>query len=92
MTFREEELESFVLLFDKKKTLIRNFAGCTHLQLIQDQESPCILYTYSCWESEGHLNDYRRSDLFKETWVSTKALFAEKPEAFSFNRLVDVEK
>lgn len=35
MTFREEEVEAFKALFEERKSLIRNFKGCTHLQLWQ---------------------------------------------------------
>ncbi len=41
------------------------------------------MFTYSYWESEAHLNTYRHSDLFRETWAKTKVLFADKPEAWS---------
>ena len=48
--------------------------------------------TYSHWESEEALNKYRDSELFKSVWSFTKALFAEKPQAFSTKKLQEVAK
>lgn len=90
MTFRPEEVENFQLLFDERKELIRHFDGCSHLELWQDAHNPNIFFTYSNWESETHLNHYRFSELFKDTWARTKALFADKPNAWSVNRRVVV--
>ena len=42
MVFREEEVESFKQLFTERKSLIRNFEGCTHLELLQDKTNPNI--------------------------------------------------
>ena len=83
MHFKEESIEQFVSLFEERKTLIRGFAGCKHLELWQDAQDARIFFTYSIWESETHLNHYRFSELFKDTWAKTKALFAGKPQAWS---------
>ena len=87
MEFQLEEVESFKELFDTNKVKIRNFEGCTHLELWQDVNAPHIFMTYSFWSSEGHLNAYRQSDLFKEVWSKTKVKFAEKPMAWSVDVL-----
>ncbi len=83
MTFRPEEVPAFLELFETRKATIRAFKGCTHLELWQDSSQPNILFTYSNWETEEHLNHYRFSEFFKDTWGKTKALFAEKPNAWS---------
>lgn len=83
MTFREEEVEAFKALFDERKSLIRNFAGCTHLQLWQDKHNPSIFFTYSLWDSEEHLDNYRASHFFDDTWSLTKQKFAARPEAWT---------
>ena len=86
MNFREEEIDNFLSLFNDRKLLIRNFEGCLHLELWQDEKNPSIFFTYSHWLSENHLNHYRFSALFKDIWTKTKALFAAKPEAWSVRR------
>jgi quinol monooxygenase YgiN len=90
MTFREEEVNNFQKLFDERKELIRHFEGCRHLELWQDAHMPNVFFTYSHWESEQALDHYRFSELFKNTWAKTKALFAEKPRAWSVEQRVIV--
>ncbi|MGN6569586.1 MAG: putative quinol monooxygenase [Flavipsychrobacter sp.] len=86
MTFQESEVNNFLSLFDERKQLIRNFEGCQHLELWQDEHTKNIFFTYSIWDSEAHLNHYRFSDLFKDTWAKTKVLFANKPNAWSVSQ------
>ena len=83
MTFKQEEIASFKLLFEERKLLIRNFEGCTHLELWQDKTHSNIFFTYSWWDSEEHLNNYRTSHFFDDTWMLTKQKFAAKPEAWT---------
>jgi heme oxygenase (mycobilin-producing) len=83
MVFREEEVASFKQLFAERRSLIRHFEGCTHLELWQDEKKPTIFFTYSWWDSEEHLDNYRSSHFFDDTWRQTKIKFAEKPEAWT---------
>lgn len=83
MTFVEEHIGAFKTLFAERRDQIRNFPGCTHLELLRDNDKPNMYYTYSKWESEAALNHYRFSEFFKDTWGRTKALFADKPNAWS---------
>jgi quinol monooxygenase YgiN len=92
MTFRPEEVSDFLENFEANKQSIRNFPGCQHLELWQDDNSENIFLTYSHWESEESLNKYRDSELFKSVWSFTKALFAEKPQAFSSKKMQEVGK
>ena len=85
MQFRPEETETFLGLFDSVKSKIRNFPGCSYLKLMRDHNDPAVFVTYSKWESQAHLDAYRYSELFKATWKDTKALFADKPIAFSLD-------
>jgi len=83
MTFQEDKIEDFLEIFNRSKRLIRGFEGCRHLELLRDKSAQNIILTYSHWLSEEHLNTYRDSELFKTTWAATKALFSDKPVAFS---------
>ncbi len=87
MTFRQDAVEDFQVLFAERKSRIRHFEGCTHLELWQDAKHPEIFFTYSHWESEAALDKYRFSSFFKETWGLTKALFAQSPQAWSVNAI-----
>lgn len=92
MTFKPEALADFLENFNANKKSIRNSPGCHHLELWQDENDKNIFLTHSHWESEEKLNQYRDSELFKSVWRFTKALFSEKPQAFSSEKLEEVEK
>ena len=91
MTFHPEKVAAFLENFEAYKPLIRNFPGCEHLELWQDQDDKNIFVTYSHWQSEEALNQYRDSQLFKSLWTFTKALFSEKPQAWSTKKLQEVQ-
>lgn len=88
MHFRPEETDNFLALFEQVKEKIRSFNGCKGVELLRDINNSCIMFTYSQWESEAHLNDYRSSELFATTWRDTKAKFAQKAEAWSVEQVV----
>lgn len=87
MTFQEDRVADFLQNFESNKEKIRNFPGCRYLELWQDVHHKNIFMTYSHWESEEALNQYRDSELFKSVWGFTKTLFAAKPMAFSVKKI-----
>jgi quinol monooxygenase YgiN len=90
MTFREDATDEFQKIFNESKDKIRAMAGCKYLELMRDINRPSVFMTHSHWDSEEDLNNYRDSELFRSTWAKTKALFAEKPMAFSVESLIVV--
>jgi heme-degrading monooxygenase HmoA len=84
MTFRKGTEENFLKIFRKNKSAIGNFTGCSHLDLLRDVQNPSIFTTYSHWESEEALNEYRNSALFSIVWLQTKLLFDDQPQAHSY--------
>lgn len=89
--FKPEHIDAFKANFENNKLKIRAFEGCQYLELWQDKGDPSIFFTYSFWDNEEALNNYRHSSLFKEIWAKTKILFNQKPEAWSVNSLDQVE-
>lgn len=87
MSFEPAKIEEFLANFETVKTKIRNFEGCNFLELYRDQNNTNVFFTYSYWDSENDLDNYRHSDLFKGVWKNTKILFNAKPEAWSVNKL-----
>ena len=83
MHFRPGEREAFLDIFNASKHLIRRFDGCQQLRLFNEAGRPDVFFTFSVWTSAAHLDAYRSSKLFAETWTATKALFADKPQAWS---------
>jgi autoinducer 2-degrading protein len=90
MSFHEENIPKFMENFDLIKAKIRNSPGNRYLELYQDKNNPEIFFTYSYWETEDDLENYRKSALFDEVWTFTKKLFNDKPEAWSVDKLVSL--
>jgi heme-degrading monooxygenase HmoA len=42
-----------------------------------------VFFTFSIWENEEALENYRQSELFRSTWSKTKVLFSDKPNAWT---------
>ena len=90
LSFHEENIPAFLENFEVMKSHIRNSAGNRLLELYQDKNNPCIFFTYSYWETEDDLENYRKSALFDEVWTFTKKLFNDKPEAWSVDKLTSL--
>ncbi len=91
MKFRKGESEAFLDIFNASKHLIRRRDGCQHLRLYSEAGLPEVFFTYSVWTSAAHLDAYRNSELFRTTWTKTKALFADKAEAWSVEEVETVD-
>lgn len=87
MEFKPELVPQFLELFHRAAPLIRNFNGCSNLELYRDQNHPHILFTYSYWQGPEFLEQYRQSELFQTTWADTKVLFGGRPQAWSVERI-----
>ncbi|MEP4534227.1 MAG: antibiotic biosynthesis monooxygenase [Cyclobacteriaceae bacterium] len=87
MVFEESKTDEFLLIFNGAKAKIKGFDGCEDLELHRDHHNKNVYYTKSLWQSQTHLEAYRQSELFKSTWAKTKALFADKPMAFSLDKI-----
>ena len=87
MTIDLDRVDEFQALFDQHRDQIRSAPGCTHLELLRDTDQSNVFVTYSCWDSDQVLQDYRNSDLFGTIWPKVKRLFAEAPQAWSFQRI-----
>ena len=91
MTFQEDKVDEFLSNFNQVKQHIRDFDGVNRLELLKGKNNSNIYFTYSCWESEDHLENYRHSDLFKSVWEKTKPMFAAKAEFWSLDQLVKLD-
>jgi len=84
LTFDSSKVDDFLINFDKNKDQIR-------IELYRDKENPSVFFTYSYWNREEDLENYRNSSLFKGIWKITKAWFVAKPEAWSVDKLASLE-
>ncbi len=90
MHFTEAGVEEFLQIFNDNKEAIRNFPGCTHLQLLKDAEDPYCYTTLSYWDHPGSLENYRKSTLFGSVWGRVKTLFSERTQAFSLEKYIEL--
>ena len=88
MSFEPSKIEDFLAHFEIHKQDIRNVEGCEFLELYQDKSQTNVFFTYSFWNKENDLEQYRQSELFKSVWSKTKPMFNAKPEAWTVEKLV----
>ena len=88
MEFKSEKVEAFKSIFEENQSKIASQEGCYGVQLLQDIHESNIFFTYSKWESQAHLDLYRETELFKGVWTQTKALFCNKPMAWSVQEIL----
>lgn len=91
LSFHPENVEAFLENFELMKLKIRNSPGNRLLELYRDKDNPGVFFTYSYWETEADLENYRNSELFYDVWNFTKKLFNAKPEAWSADKLVSLQ-
>ncbi len=87
LSFHPEKIEEFLENFHNNKEFIRNYPGNMFLELYQDKDNKSVFFTYSFWNTEQDLENYRHSELFKGVWAFTKTLFNDKPEAWSVDKI-----
>lgn len=90
MHFTDAGVDEFLEIFNRNKSAIRNFPGCSHLQLLKDAEDPNTYTTLSHWDNQQSLDNYRKSELFGSVWGRVKTLFSERSQAFSLERFIEV--
>jgi len=50
-----------------------------------------IFFTYSKWEKESDLENYRTSDIFRSVWATTKPMFRSNAKAWSIDTLYSLK-
>ena len=88
MEFEADKVEAFKSIFQENQSKISAQEGCYGVQLLQDIHDSNIFFTYSKWESQANLDQYRETELFKAVWTQTKTLFCNKPMAWSVQEIL----
>lgn len=83
LTLDIEKMDHFMAVLDQNIDKIRASQGCSHLEILSDIHAPGSVWTFSLWDTEEDLNNYRNSTLFKGVWSEFKKCFSGKPEAWS---------
>lgn len=84
MTFVPSEVEDFMRYFSRIQSEILDMPGCRSVHLCVDKNASHVLTTFSIWDSELDLNNYRKSEWFGRIWPQTKAKFERPAEATSY--------
>lgn len=82
LSFKENNVADFIQHFNNNKENIRSFKGCRYLELNRVKGTN-VFFTYSHWDDEQSLENYRNSAFFKTVWEKTKLWFSATPEAWS---------
>ena len=90
LSLHAEYISNFKTIFEENKQKIISQKGCTHLEMLKDIKDVNVIFTYSWWDSEEDLNNYRNSELFKDVWSKIKILFNNKPEVWSTKKINEV--
>lgn len=83
LEIKEGQTKNFEDVFNDNKKQIIKFEGCFDVDLYKDTNDELTYFTISKWESEQHLNDYRKSDFFANLWPDAKSMFSGKAQAWS---------
>ena len=83
LKFDAQHVSDFKCFAKEIEATIKKQDGCLHLDIYQDIKDESIFFTYSKWKNEDALNNYRKSDFFRNVWSKTKKWFDAKPEAWS---------
>ncbi len=57
--------------------------GCKQVNIMCDKKIKTKFFSYSIWESEQDLENYRNSEMFKKTWNEVKQLFSSPAQAWT---------
>lgn len=87
--FQEEKTADFLSFLETIKFDVNGFEGCHGMKLLRDINNPNQIMTYSKWESQQALDNYRNSETFGRVWPKIKPWFAAKPEAWSVSEYFD---
>ena len=90
LSFHAEYISDFKTIFEENKGEIISQKACNRLEMLEDINDVNIFFTYSWWDSEDDLNNYKNSELFKDVWSKTKILFNKNPEAWSTKKINEV--
>ena len=89
LEFQTERTKDFLEFFDLVKFKVNEFPGCKGMQLYRDKKNESIVFTFSIWENEEALENYRNSETFSAIWPKIKVWFAEKPQAWTLKNYFD---
>lgn len=89
LSFKENHLNEFLDHFEQVKQHVNTYPGCLGMRLHQSIDNPCLILTYSLWQDQASLENYRKSELFGTIWPVIKRWFDAPPQAWSTTSVFD---
>lgn len=89
LSFEPNQIEAFLDIFAQHALNMQEVAGCVSLQLLRDEAEPHLFFTISVWRDTHYLEQYRQSELFKNTWFKVKLMFRDRPQAWTTQMIYD---
>jgi len=83
LTINPSQTEEFSKIFKENHSIIASFPGCLSVEVLRDTQYENVFFTYSKWDSLESIENYRKSDIFRNIWSQAKKTFCAKPEAWS---------
>lgn len=83
MSILESEIERYQEIVKPYKSKILSSPGCKDVQIFKDINNKSIVFSYSVWETEQDLENYRKSEMFRKVWNEVKTLFSNPAEAWT---------
>ena len=74
LSFENSYCVEFEAIFFEIQKIVLSNEGCNSVELLKSYE-PGLYFTYSVWDNEASLNNYRNSPVFKKIWRSFKPNF-----------------
>ena len=65
LSFHAEYISNFKTIFEENKQKIISQKGCNRIEMLEDINDVNVIFTYSWWDYEDDLNNYRNSELFQ---------------------------
>lgn len=79
----EVKIDTFKLFMKNLRNEKLRLKGCLHFDYFHEKKNKNIYYTYTIWENEKHLNQYKKSELFKKVISTLNSLSIEEPRAWT---------
>jgi len=83
LTFKPEHITDFETYYETIRTKVAGQPGCNGVTFLKEQNNTGVFFTYSKWDSEVDLNNYRGTEVFGQIWPTVKNWFGAKAEAWT---------
>ncbi|MFD1553532.1 antibiotic biosynthesis monooxygenase [Putridiphycobacter roseus] len=87
MSFKPEHAAAFEAYFLTIKSKVAGQPGCRGVKLLKEKGETGVFFTYSQWDSEVDLNNYRHTETFGQIWPTVKNWFADKAGAWTVEEM-----